>query len=81
MPDEDRIGANGVKIAHCFDRLRTGYVLIEDACAVARGDKIVSPADPETRAYTLALIDIVEDFDKVIVANPNFKLEPEPTRH
>jgi hypothetical protein len=84
MSDEDRIGANGVKIAHLFDRLRRAYVLIEDACAVARGHKIVSPADPETRTYTLLLIDMVEDLGlgKVaVVAKSDFKPEPGPTLH
>jgi hypothetical protein len=81
MSDEDRVGVNGVKIAHLFDRLRRAYVLMEDAHAVARGDKTVSPADPETRAYTLALIDMVEDFGEVIVTGPRLKLDPEPTLH
>jgi hypothetical protein len=27
------------------------------------------------------LVEMIEDFDKVIVAGPKFKLEPEPTRH
>src|SRR5215470_7582386 len=84
MSDEDRIGANGVKIAHLFDRLRRAYVLIEDACAVVRGDKIVSSADAETRTYTLLLIDMVEDLGlgKVaVVAESDFKPEPGPTVH
>lgn len=83
MSDEDRIGANGFKIAHLFDRLRRAYVLIEDACAVARGDKIVSSADAETRTYTLLLIDMVEDLGlgKVIVAESDFKPDPGPTLH
>ena len=42
---------------------------------------MVSSADPETRAYTLALIDMVEDFDTVNVAGPKLKLDPDPTRH
>ena len=83
MSDEDRIGANGFKIAHLFDRLRRAYVLIEDACAVARGDKIVSSADAETRTYTLLLIDMVEDLGlgKIIVAESDFKPDPGPTLH
>jgi len=79
MSDDDRVGVNGVKVAYLFDCLRRAYVLMEDAHAVARGAKIVSAADPETRAHTLALIDMVED--KVIVASPEPNLEPDPTRH
>ena len=37
---------------------------------VARGTKIMSLADSETRAYTRDMIEMVENLDKVLVAGP-----------
>jgi hypothetical protein len=48
---------------------------------VARGDKVVSLAEPETRAYTLDLIETIEDFDLPIVAGPKMGSDPGRTLH
>src|SRR5262245_49278011 len=81
LPDEGRVGMKGAQIAHICDRLFKAREHVEDAWMVARGEKIVTLADPETRAYTLDLVEMVDNLDAVIVAGPNFKVEPEPTRH
>jgi hypothetical protein len=81
LPDEDQAGVKGAQIAHICDRLFKAREQVDDAWTVARGTKIVSLADPETRAYTRDMIEMVENLDKVLVAGPNFKVEPEPTRH
>jgi hypothetical protein len=81
LSNDGRIGLKGIQIAHICDRLFKAREQVEDAWTVARGSKMVTLADPETRAYTLELAEIVDNLDAVIVAGPNFKVEPEPTRH
>jgi hypothetical protein len=81
LPDEDRIGIKGAQIAHICDRLFKARKQVDDAWTVARGNKIVSLADAETRTCTLELIEMIEDLDKVVVAGPSLKVDPEPTRH
>jgi hypothetical protein len=81
LPGEDQAALKGAQIAYVCDRLFKAREQIDDARDVVDGTKIVSLADPETRACTLDMIEMVEEFDKPVMAHPDFKVDPEPTRH
>jgi hypothetical protein len=83
MSPEDRVGSKGPPVAHMCALLWKAYEQIENALQVARGDKIVSMADPETRAHTYHLIEVielVEDSDESILPSPKL-FDPGPTVH